>query len=883
MLKPNCYRSVIAALIIALCTAHIAEAAVVRGTVRDTSGNPLPGALVRVEGALISTTSGRDGRYRLANVPSGPQQVVFEFLGTPGFTADVDLADGSEAVIDAELSLSRFGEEVNVSGEPILEGQAKALNQQRTAPNIMNIVASDQIGQFPDTNAAEATQRIPGVTLQRDQGEGRYVILRGLDPRLNSMMINGERIPSPEGSVRQVALDVIPADLLEAIEVSKTLTPDMDGDAIGGAVNLITKRVPAGRRTSFMAGYGENDISDDGQMRGSITHGQRFDDDRAGVLISAHYHDTDRGSENFEVEYDDGDLEEFEIRDYQVNREREGLALDLDYRTSDTSEIRLRGIYNEFADQEFRRRRVDKVADGEVEREVKDRLEVQKINALSLGGNNWVGGRWLLDYRVAFATAEEDEPNRVDSVYLQEDVLFAPNVTPGSIDPNNIQTNALNENLGAFALDEVVREDNFTSEDDLVAAVDFTLPKLWGGSRGGLIKAGAKVRFKDKDRDNNALEFGLDDVLLIDNLSNFSDPGFLDGRYDLGQFHTPSSARQQIVGLEGERDIEEDLADYDTSEDTIAVYGMAELYLNGRATLIGGLRYEATDNDFSAFQLIFDEEGDPEGLTPVSGSNDYSILMPNLQIVWEVAPLTNVRAAITRSLARPDFADLAPFELILREDSELERGNPELDPTRSWNLDVLFERYLEPLGLVSGGFFYKDIDDGIFTFVTEEIRNGQDFEVTQPRNGDSAEIRGFEVAFQKLWDFGLGVYANYTFTDSEANFPDRPDTTFPGQADNTGNLALSFEKERFSVRLSVNYHDVYLEEVGSSPASDIFVDEHTQIDLSGQVRINDRFAVLFEAINLDDEPFRRFIGTSDRPVQEEYYSYWWLVGLRVDL
>ena len=157
-------------------------------------------------------------------------------------------------------------EEVTVSATPIQEGQARALNRQRTAPNIVNVISSDQIGQFPDSNAAEATQRIPGVTIERDQGEGRYVAVRGTEPRLNSMMINGERIPSPEGDIRAVAIDVVPTDLLESIEVTKALTPDMDADAIGGAVNLITRGAPsrpvvfgtiAGGYNSLMRDWGQ--------------------------------------------------------------------------------------------------------------------------------------------------------------------------------------------------------------------------------------------------------------------------------------------------------------------------------------------------------------------------------------------------------------------------------------------------------------------------------------------------------------------------------------------------------------------------------------------------------------------------------------------------
>ena len=207
---------------------------------------PLPGATVTVDGTPSRATTGRDGRFQIPGVPAGDRRLTVTYLGHD--TTSTSILVTASGVVTVEVLLREtvtVREAITVSGGPILEGQARALNQQHTSPNIVNVISSDQIGQFPDVNAAEATQRIPGVTIERDQGEGRYVAIRGTEPRLNSMLINGERIPSPEGDIRTVALDVVPTDLLESIEVTKGLTPDMDADAIGGAVNLITKSAPA--------------------------------------------------------------------------------------------------------------------------------------------------------------------------------------------------------------------------------------------------------------------------------------------------------------------------------------------------------------------------------------------------------------------------------------------------------------------------------------------------------------------------------------------------------------------------------------------------------------------------------------------------------------
>lgn len=852
------------------------------GDVVNAEGQGLPGAEVRVEGTNFLTRTDVDGRFSLVGVPAGAQTLAVDFLGYEPVEATVDVdADGVVAV-EVTLDQPAFSDSVTVRATPILEGQAKALNRQKTAVNIQNIVSSDQFGRFPDPNAAEATQRIPGITLQRDQGEGRYVIVRGTEARLNSMTINGERIPSPEGDVRQVALDVIPADLLEAIEVSKALTPDMDGDAIGGAVNLVTKRAPSKRRVSVTAGFGNNDLDDGDITQGNVVWGERFHDDRLGILLAGSTLETDRGSENFEPEYDDGELAEFQLRDYLLTRERDGLNADLDYRASEASELRFHGLWNEFGDDEFRRRRISVVGDGEIERTLRDRFEVQTIQAAAVEGSHLTGGSQI-EWRIHWADSEEDEPKNIETTFKQEDVEFDNNVSPGSIDPNNIRAEPLNEDFALYEFDGIETEDNLTTEQDLVLALDVSRPFYRDAGFGGLYRFGAKFRDKDKDRNNEVFDVDIEDLVLTDLLDGFSDSDFLDGRYALGRFPNPATLRDFARSSPLEKDPEEDLADYDVSEDTLAVYGLADMQLGDKTSLLAGVRWESTDSDYQANRLIFDEDGEFAGLEPVTGDDSYDVILPSAHLRYALDENSNVRVALSRSLARPDFESLAPFELIVEEDGEIERGNPNLDVTTAWNLDVLFERYFESVGVFSAGVFVKQISDPIYFFTFEEARNGETFDVVQPRNGEDADLLGFEIAYQNRVTRGplegLGVYANYTWADSEATFPEREDSRFPGQAESVYNLSLSYERAGFSGRVSFNYHGEYLDEVGSGPESDIWVDDHFQIDFSARQRLTDKLRLFVELINLDDEPFRVYEGTPDRPIQEEYYSWWGMVGL----
>ena len=347
-----------------------AQSGTLRGTVTDELGLGMPGATVVIETLKIGTAADVNGNYIMYDVPAGTYAVEFRYLGYNSTTEEVTIKDGEVSTLNASLEPGvSIGDEVLILGDR-LKGQAKALNRQRALPNITNIVAADQIGRFPDANIGDAMKRIPGITMQGDQGEARNIIVRGLSPQLNSVTINGDRIPSAEGDNRNIQMDLIPSDMVQAIEVNKAVTPDMDGDAIGGSVNLVTRQAPDGLRLSLTGASGLNLLSNKPIWTGAIVVGDRVANDKLGFIVTASVNQHQFGSDNMEGEWEyevespltEDDIEvdpymvEQDIRTYIVERVRRSVQATVDYELDKNNTIILRGMYNWRDDWENRYR-----------------------------------------------------------------------------------------------------------------------------------------------------------------------------------------------------------------------------------------------------------------------------------------------------------------------------------------------------------------------------------------------------------------------------------------------------------------------------------------------------------------------------------------------
>lgn len=885
---------------------------VITGQIVDqTDGLPLPGVSVSIKGSSLGAITDQSGYFRIGNISATSVVVAVSCLGYTSAEYPLSLEEGLPRRLDIQLKPGFImGREMVVIGEQF-KGQAKALNQQKNNDNVTNVIAADQIGKFPDSNTGDALKRIPGITVFNDQGEARFALIRGTQPRFNSVMVNGERIPSAEADTRSIQLDLIPADMIQTIEVSKTLTPDMDADAIGGAVNLITK-VPAGKRISLTVAGGANLIDETGGGRYQFagTYADRFLEGKLGMIISGSYYDNNFGSDDLEAEWkktgDETLLDKLDIRTYKIRRLRKSLSTGFDYRFNENHVITFNAIGNWRQDWENRySSKITKLSSGKATITQQDkagvdrnaRLEDQNMTAFNLGGDHNFG-KLSIDWHAAYAKASEDRPNeRYISAYTKTKNFTTDISNPRKPFVNFTDTTVRNgiSDSGVWEFNELTEEHQYTEDIDR----NFALNLKYDLSDALKLKFGGRIRDKHKMRDNDFYAYTPVDedafmAKVYNNLANLDKPHYLPGsKYQPGNFISSSFVGSLDLDdptkFNKKQALEEMAANFSAKEQINAAYAMATWDATDKLRLIGGLRLEHTRNEYDAF--VYDADDDT--LIPVSGEpKEYSNLQPHLHLRYKLNDQTNIRLAYTHSLARPNYFDLAPYRQVLSGDEEIYIGNPSLKPTLSKNVDFMVERYLGTVGVLSAGIFHKDVSDFIVTKRTVDDDTG--FDLFQPVNGGDGSINGVELAaqFNVPYVKGLGLYMNYTYTHSKiTNFNiegrENDDLPLPGSPKHCFNASLSYETGPFSVRLSGNYHSDFIDSeegsIGEESWKDRYYDSAFTLDLNGTYRLSKQLQLFFEITNLTNQPMRFYQGSKEYVAQEEWYDRKFLVGLKADL
>ena len=787
-----------AASVLTLAAAAAANAAEINGRITEATGDiGLQGAIVRIVETGQTTTTDRQGEFRFANVPAGEYTLEVSYLGAEEQTRQVELAF-DDATVTTNFTL---GGDVAVTDNILVTGQrgqlTSAINRQRAADGLVTVLSADAVDRLPDENVAEAARRAVGVNVLNDQGEGRFVSIRGIDPNLNTTTVNGVRLPSPEADARQIPLDVIDSDVLSSIVISKSLTPDQPGDSIGGNIEIETlsgldqdDRMLQVRLRGIYA-----DIVEEYGYRGAITFADKFMNDRLGLALSVSDQSRDFGSDNVEV---DGGWDfdesvpfpgEYELRNYDLTRERTSVVFNLDFDASESTELYLRTTYSEFSDQEYRSRVESKFEDGayddaasggnsflvngtaddeyEVDRDIKDRLESQTIYALAAGGET-VTGPWSFEYQLSYAYAEEEEPNRIDTDFRQEFDFgsFGLDITD-AIMPTLIFGDAASRDAfydaSAYEFDGLEFFNGIAEDNEWAGNFDVRRDTQFGRHY-GYLQAGVSARMREKtfDGEMEAFEgFGPRDLFLSDFADTVGFPldefGPSPDPIAIREFFNTNRADFELDAIASA--IDSVAEDYVAEEDVLAGYLMASVDID-RLRIVGGVRVEDTQYDARGFEVLeqaieVDAAGDQTGnVTPfipapslpgdliaevieaeydagadetviegdrvftraTTSTNDYTDVLPSINLRYEASDQLILRGAYYASISRPNLEQAAPRVIIEQDedgDVEAEFGNPDLERQEAHNFDAAIEYYPNRDSVLSAGVFYKSIDNFI--------------------------------------------------------------------------------------------------------------------------------------------------------------------------
>ncbi|WP_379655094.1 TonB-dependent receptor [Pseudoxanthomonas sp. UC19_8] len=800
---------------------------------------------------------------------------------------------------------------------PQLEAQVRAIDLKRDSNAILDAVAADDVGDYPDQNVAESVSRLPGVSVTRDQGEGRYVVVRGLDAALNSVTIDGIAIGTTESDNRATPLDLIPSDSTERLKVVKSPTPDMPGDSIGGAIEVESASAfdRDGRSVRGRIEADHQQLSGHTSPRAAFNYSERFADDTFGVALGLNYQDRKFESDNTEGEYDALDSGELfmvqqQRRKYFIERKRWGANLNLDWRPDADNRYYLRTLYSDYQDAETRQNTVidfdpDTVVargDGtylapvdDLSKRVRFRTKKENTAAASFGGENRLSGA-VLDYQVGYTKTEERVPDEQEARF--KITKAAKKGLTASIDQTDhlpdidFSSERWADNAN-YAFNKWVLSPGSTDDKEVGAKIN----ARFDGDHASY-KLGLLGRFRDRDVDKNEPELSKGPAI---DPTTWTVAAPEHRHNSLGQALSSSAMRaywaqngagySAAAGDVASNAVAALAEDYTSREDILAAYAMGTWDI-GALRAIAGVRVENTSFTATGNSIEIQDDG-TFSATPLKAHRSYTNVLPGLHLRWDGGEGWTLRAALNKTVSRPGFGQIAPHATIDRDDGRVELGNPDLDPYESTNLDLSFEKYLGQSGIVSLGLFRKWIDGYIVDTVSNNDPAYAGFDVTRAINGDDAKVLGAEFNYQQQLDFlpegwnGLLVGASGTWldTDFDPGVATRQgeDFTLPRASRHVYSGYLGYEKYGVSARVSAVYRSAYLDELGASAPYDIYVAPNTQLDFGLDVQLSDSVQLFFDASNLLDKPLERYQGDRAHTQQFEEYGRSFAVGLKVKL
>jgi TonB-dependent receptor len=930
----------------------------ITGVVTDTDHDVLPGALIELDPGNTTVSSNGQGEFTIPNVAPGKYTLTVAYLGFSPRTFDVTVSAGLTSKVDAVLSVASQDQRIIVQGGRGY-GEAEAVNEIRSSESVLNVLPAAVITSLPNANVADAVGRLPGVTLERDEGEGKYVQIRGTEPRLSNLTIDGVEVPSPEGGIRQVKLDVIPADLIESVQIYKTLQANQDGDAIGGTVNLVTKTAGERPVLSFFGAGGFTPIINTVPVSEfGATAGRRFGaEKRFGLLLSGSYDYNGRGINDIEPVPGvfpgtfNPNYTQMDIREYKFNRNRYGVGASADYKLGDTSLIYLHGLFSDFKDS-GRRWAYTIVGDAPLDPTMpvgptnplvpqapsfntEIRAAHYQIGSILLGGNH-VFGKYFVNWGMSVSRSRLFNPiNGGESIntftYSSTAPLLSCNYDPGTTKTvyrpqfaPSCYTNAYNPNN--FFLSNI-EQANHGQDSQLNLQAQVSAGRLYHiGSHSSQFETGFRIRNAHKF-DDSFENFFLPNAGVNLPMTMFpsgqTDKHYYDGSYPLGPLGSWDKITHYFQANPNNFSL--DTVNSNTYGTNPANFNLVERVTAGfvmntidfsRFTLVAGVRFEGTQ--FHSESVNTTTINPCVGLC-VKATGSYIDVLPSASLRFRLGGNSALRLVYARGLSRP-----LPQELTtaISEDTSTAPSTfnvgAVLKPVHANNYDLLYERYLTPLGLIQAGFFYKDITNPIirnviFCGATCTTPQFMGHFVATPANAGSAWVTGVEFAFQQHFTYlpgplsGLGVSGNYSYTASGTKGvnPLRSDNPpLLRQAPHTWNLSPTYDWRRLSIRVGMSYNganifqyqfsDLTLNPDGTKsktppdggikgPSGDNYLYAHFQIDAQGSYRLGKGWTAIVSALNLNNEVFGFYNGSPQFVVQREYYKPTYSFGFRWDL
>jgi TonB-dependent receptor len=845
-----------------------------------------------VEAALAKMLAGTGLAAR--NTGNGSYVVMAPAMAERGAEVGLGAADGPQTIV--------------VTGA--LAAQREAIAEKRDADSVVETLRANDVGKLPDQNVAEALKRLPSITAANDQGEGRYVVIRGIDPALANVSLNGMTQPAPEPDGRQVKLDDLPSGMIQSISVSKSLLASQDANAIAGEVSIKTRTAFDSKKPFFLdarAAVGQYQMNKKAPYELDGTLGGRFGaEQQFGAVVSVNSSRRPIESQNFQgssaaTYAANGVPDGNGLRDYNLTRTRLGIVGNFDWHPNASTKLFVRGSYSEFQDHETRDQNrlavtaYDATTGAPTKATatilVRRREENDHTIGFSVGGDfaDVLGGK--LEVTAGYSRAVKVDPTRSEFTFTTAKGAVAV-AYDGATYPYTLAPTGASAGLFAdpskFYFSKYNFEHRYAFEEIWQGRVDYSHPIALGDD--SEIKLGAKLidRHKGDDHDKttwSATKTTLATGWLLSNVGYTGATSFYDGQFPIGTRINYNAARDYLTAntatyasVSTSSTLSDSLAsDYDVRETIGAGYVMAKLKF-GRLTVIPGVRVETTHDSTKAKQVS--ASSTLADSFNSFGKNSYTDVFPGLNVKYEAARDLQLRGAITTSIGRPNYTSLASFITVDTSNPAtpvLTLGNPALKPYRAVNLDATIEYYPAKGSILSAGVFHKSIDNPIYTYGQTGVSGTYanvaytNASVTQPINARDETITGIELNAQHQFTSlpgalsGFGISANYSHVWGHANAPQiRVGTSLPlaYQSKNVASAQVFYEKYGLGVRLAFSYRSAYLDTLGANASLDQYTDANGQLDLHASYQIVKAVTVFGDAVNLTNAAWRRYLGAN---------------------